>query len=109
MHAHPPITALAELLENFRAVWKMATAENKPTVFDTALCAVRTHYRFVWSTHQLEQELLAMLYITGHVAASSHTVATEAEEAWEREAQADCCQPRPPLGKRYRVSFRHRL
>lgn len=109
MHALPSIATLADLFENFRAVWKMAPAETKDTVFDTALHAVRGHYRFVWSTHQLEQELLAMLYITGHVAASSYTVATEAAEAWERESQIDYCQPRPPLGKRYRVSFRHQL
>ena len=87
----------------------MATSETKPVVFDTAWRSVRTHYRFTWSSHQLEQELLAMLYITGHVQASSYTVATEAEEAWEREAQSDCCQPRPPLGKRYRLSLRHQL
>ena len=71
----------------------MATEDTKQTVFDTALRAVRAHYRFAWSTHQLEQELLAMLFITGHVAASSYTVATEAEEAWEREAQRSLSAP----------------
>ena len=109
MHALPPTAALADLLENFRAVWKMATVETKPVVFEKAWRGVRTHYRFTWSSHQLEQELLAMLFITGHVQASSYTVATEAGEAWEREAQSPICLPRPPLGKRYRVSLRTNL
>ena len=87
----------------------MATVETKPIVFDTALRSLRSHYRFAWSTHQLEQELLALLFITGHVQASSYTVATEAEEAWEREAQSPVCLPRPPLSKRYRVSLRMNL
>lgn len=105
MHALPPTAALADLLENLRAVWKMAAEETKPVVFDTAWRSVRTHYRFQWSSHQLEQELLAMLYITSHIQASSYTVATEAEEAREREAQSSCCLPRPPLSKRYRISL----
>ena len=107
MHALPSTAALADLLENFRAVWKMATRETKPVVFDAAWRSVRTHYRFQWSSHRLEQELLALLFITGHVQASSYTVATEANEAWAREAQSPVCLPRPPLGKRYRISFRH--
>lgn len=105
MHALLPTAALADLLESLRAVWRMATAETKPVIFDTALRSVRTHYRFQWSSHQLEQELLAMLYITGHVQASSYTVATEAGEAWEREADAPACLPRPPLSKRYRINL----
>ena len=109
MNAHPPTAVFADLLEDFRRVWKMTTTETKPVVFDAAWRSVRTHYRFAWSTHQLEQELLALLFITGHVQASSYTVATEAEEAWEREAQSPCCLPRPPLSKRYRVSLRTNL
>ena len=94
---------LAEILEDFRRVWKMADAAAKLVVFDTALRSLRSHYRFAWSTHQLEQELLAMLFITGHVQASSYTVANEVGEAWEREAREPCCLPRPPLSKRFQM------
>ena len=105
MTALPSPAPLAGILEDFRRVWKMTAADAKPVIFDTALRAVRSHYRFAWSTHQLEQELLAMLFITGHVQASSYTVANEAGEAWEREARESFCRPRPPLGKRYRVHW----
>lgn len=106
MNAVPSPAPLAGILEDFRLVWKMAAQDTKQTVFDTALRTLRAHYRFACSSHQLEQELLALLFITGHVQASSYTVATEAAEAWEREAQSPTCQPRPPLSKRFQIHWR---
>lgn len=99
MNATAP--ALAGILEDFRRIWKMAPSDAKQCVFDNALRFVRNHFRFEWSSHQLEQELLAMFFVTNHLLASSETVLAEIGEAWEREAQFSACQPRPPISRRF--------